>query len=118
MEFGERLRALRLARGLTQEALANAVNVSAVGGIVRQWEQGRAHPGFGNLRDLCLVLQTSADYLMGFTDDPSPRIGVQSVRLVQELRGIASLAAAAENEAADTTRRATRSSRPPRNPPE
>lgn len=103
MEFGERVRALRLARGMTQDDLALAVGVSPSGGMIRLWEHGRKKPGYRNLRDLCLALGTSADYLLGFTDDPTPRVAFTHPRGA-EIRGTGLLAAAAETEAERTKR--------------
>jgi transcriptional regulator with XRE-family HTH domain len=116
VEFGERVRALRLARGMTQDDLALAVGVSPSGGMVRLWEHGRKKPGYLNLRDLCLALNTSADYLLGFTDDPNPRLAVVNSRGA-EIRATGFLAAAAENEAGRKKHPEVRSSRRPRNPP-
>jgi transcriptional regulator with XRE-family HTH domain len=52
--FGQRLRSLRLAAGLTQAALAQKVGLAV--GSVRDYERGRDEPRWGNLVKLLAVL--------------------------------------------------------------
>lgn len=61
--FGERLKRVRKARNMTQD------DVSAKCGIctctLRAWEKGRNLPNAIYLEELCLVLNVSANYLLG-----------------------------------------------------
>jgi plasmid maintenance system antidote protein VapI len=68
---GARVRELYEAKGWTQQELAWRVNLSLpkVNRIVTE-KQGL---GCGALVRLVAVLNTSADYLLGLTDDPKPR---------------------------------------------
>ena len=60
---GARIRAARLARGLTQADLATAVGVSR--SAVAQWETDRAGQVRGNIARIASVLGVSADHLVG-----------------------------------------------------
>jgi transcriptional regulator with XRE-family HTH domain len=62
MDFSQRLAATRKARGLTQDALADAagINVSQV----RRYEGGTSQPSLEVLRKLAVALSVSADELL------------------------------------------------------
>ena len=62
--FGQRLRQLRQARGLTQEALAEALEVHVR--TVRNLEAGVHGPGFDNLERLAEVLEVEVKVLFSF----------------------------------------------------
>ncbi len=66
MQFHEKLKACRLAAGLTQEQLAEKVYVSRV--TVSKWETGRGLPGLGSLQQLSLLFSLSIDELLS-TDE-------------------------------------------------
>jgi transcriptional regulator with XRE-family HTH domain len=63
MQFGERLRQARNAKGFNQETLGKML-----GGTSKQtishWEGGRYEPNLDQLALLCDVLDTSADWLL------------------------------------------------------
>ncbi len=61
--FTKNLKALREARGLTQNALADQVGVSD--SLVRAWEAGRSTPNYVDLMTLRRVLRVSIDELLG-----------------------------------------------------
>lgn len=63
MNLAKNLRRLRLERGLTQSALAEALGVSDR--AVSRWERGTASPDVTLLARLALALDTSADALLG-----------------------------------------------------
>lgn len=63
MEFGEKLRSLRLKAGLTQLDIAEKLDVSAA--AIGAWENGRAKPRLTKLGQLAELLGTSAADLMG-----------------------------------------------------
>ena len=60
---GARIRAARIARGMTQADLAEAIGVSR--SAVAQWETDRAGQVRGNLARVAEVLGVSADHLVG-----------------------------------------------------
>ncbi len=66
--FGQRLRELRLKKGLTQKELANKLGVSP--SAIGMYEQGRREPENALLSELCRILDTTTDYLIGFTKTP------------------------------------------------
>lgn len=65
--FSERLKELRKLSGDTQKSLAKKLYVAQ--GTVSVYEQGRARPTFETLTEICKLYGTSADYLLGLTDD-------------------------------------------------
>jgi len=67
--FGDRLRSLRTQRGLSQEGLAEEVGVR--GQQIWRYEKGDNTPAADVLAQIARALGTSADYLIGLTDDPS-----------------------------------------------
>ncbi|MDO5015952.1 MAG: helix-turn-helix domain-containing protein [Eubacteriales bacterium] len=64
MELGKNIRAGRKKMGLTQEELAEKMNVSV--GAVSKWESGASTPELSLLMRLALCFQTSLDALTGF----------------------------------------------------
>ena len=71
--FGNRLRAIREKRGLTQ--LQAAQEVGRVGYLVRskakdftKYECNFVRPKVYKLHDICIALNVSADYLLGLSD--------------------------------------------------
>ncbi|MCL4248315.1 MAG: helix-turn-helix domain-containing protein [Anaerolineae bacterium] len=67
----DRLRELRKGKGLSQEALAEQLGLSGAKEIWR-YENGETEPLGEKVRLLAMALETSADYLLGLTDDPEP----------------------------------------------
>lgn len=65
--FGEKLRALRIENGLTQQQLADKVEL--VKSSISAYEQGAKYPSVEVLIKICTVFQVSADYLLGLSDD-------------------------------------------------
>ena len=65
--FGERLRDLRHEKHMTQKQLADKLNLSK--GTISAYEQGKKYPSIEVLIKLCNILQVSADYLLGLSDD-------------------------------------------------
>lgn len=62
MDFQERLFALRRQAGLSQEELANLLNVTRQ--AVQKWEAGTSRPDMDNLVSLSEYFQVSLDYLV------------------------------------------------------
>lgn len=61
--LGDRLRAARLARGLTHEELARAAGLAT--NHVQTLQSGRRQPNVDTLAALCRALGVSADELLG-----------------------------------------------------
>ena len=74
MEFGQRLRNLRLSQKKTQQDIASYIGVSVV--AVRSWEQGSKKPSMDALISLGKALDTSIDSLLGFAGHFRPAVGV------------------------------------------
>ena len=64
--FGERLKDLRVERGWSVADLAEKINHAK--SAVSYWERGMKEPTISVLKELCLILEVSADYLLGLTD--------------------------------------------------
>ncbi|MEG0542318.1 MAG: helix-turn-helix transcriptional regulator [Angelakisella sp.] len=64
--FGERLRHLRKARGLTQKKLSGLLLVSQTS--INRYELGADEPGYDKLVRLSRLLETTTDFLLGLTD--------------------------------------------------
>lgn len=63
MTIGERIAQLRRAAGLSQEQLAEALEVSRQ--AVSKWETGQALPDIDRIGRLCALFSVSADELLG-----------------------------------------------------
>jgi len=65
MEFEIRfkIKELRKDCGLTQKALAKLLHKSET--AVASWEQGLSEPCINDIRKLCIIFKTTADYLLG-----------------------------------------------------
>lgn len=61
--FGERLRALRLEKGIGQVQLANELDVGK--SIVSLWELGKCEPTLSKLVAIAKYFDVSIDYLAG-----------------------------------------------------
>lgn len=62
----ERIRALRKERRFTQTMLAEKVGVSAQ--VVSNWERNYTSPDLQDLSKIATALHTTADYLLGLSD--------------------------------------------------
>ncbi len=75
--FGERLKALRTKAGLSQKALATKLFISQQ--AVAGWELEKGSPNPETLLRIAEILNVSADYLLGRTDQkeekPTPEDG-------------------------------------------
>jgi DNA-binding XRE family transcriptional regulator len=74
MSFAENLKQLRKERGLSQEALAELLDVSRQ--AVSKWEQGEGYPEVEKLLYLAQTLNISLDALMstGLSAAPTPQV--------------------------------------------
>lgn len=63
MTIGERIRVLREGRELSQGALGELVHMTQR--KVSYLETGKCEPSVDDIRELCLLFNVSADYLLG-----------------------------------------------------
>lgn len=83
MTLSEKLQNLRKAAGLSQEQLAERLNVTRQ--AVSKWETGEGKPDIDNLLPLARLLNTTVDYLLDDgadepkTEIPQPSANTQSV---------------------------------------
>ena len=78
--FGDQIKELRQAAGLSQVQLAAKLNVSKQS--VSNWENNNIMPSIDMLRRICEVLSCSADYLLELHDDQ--KIYIESTGLTLE----------------------------------
>ncbi|EFA26634.1 DNA-binding helix-turn-helix protein [Pediococcus acidilactici 7_4] len=71
--FNTRLKSARKLKHFTQLDLANRLDVSK--GTVSAYEQGLSYPSLETLVKICNILDTSADYLLGISDDLTFKMG-------------------------------------------
>ena len=69
--FGSRLRSLRKEHKVSQGEIGKLLGVSAT--QVGDMERGNSATSMPRLYELCKYFGVSSDYLMGLTDDPTPR---------------------------------------------
>ena len=67
--LNERLKNLRLARGLTLQQVGDAFGISKAS--VSGWESGKSHPDHKKLQQLANLLQTSIEYLLSGSSQSS-----------------------------------------------
>jgi transcriptional regulator with XRE-family HTH domain len=66
MEFGERLRQLRLEKEMYQKELAKIIGVSE--SAISAYEKGIREPEYSKLKELAKFFAVSIDYLIGVSD--------------------------------------------------
>lgn len=76
MKFAQRLKALRLACGLTQKELSEAIGVSTV--TIQYWERGEKKPSMDAIISLSKTLMVSADTILGLENDLPKRSFISS----------------------------------------
>ena len=69
MTIGETIRRLRKEKGLTQDALADALEISRQ--AVAKWESGKSAPATENLLKLAALLEVPLEELAGPKEQPS-----------------------------------------------
>lgn len=70
--IGDRIKALREQSGMSQEELAEIVEMHH--NTVARWERGELTPRGTSLSKIAKGLHTTSTYLLGDTDDPSPPV--------------------------------------------
>ena len=82
MKINEIIRERRLAKGFTQEQIANYLGVSAP--AVNKWEKGTSYPDIILLPALARLLDTDLNTLLSFQDDLSEKEVVLFMNEVSE----------------------------------
>lgn len=75
MQFGERLKELRSAKGMTQKDLAEKINISPQ--AVSRWENNEVEPSLETLRRLAEIFDVSMDDLFGKEKKPEAEAPAQ-----------------------------------------
>lgn len=70
--LGERIRKARNEAHLTQEELAEKIDVGLI--QINRYENGKNQPTADVLMRIASTLNVSSDYLLGLTDDPDPAV--------------------------------------------
>ena len=70
-KFSERLKELRLSKGLTMEQLGKEIETTR--GTIGNFENGNKKPSLDMLIKIANYFDVSIDYLVGRTDDPELR---------------------------------------------
>lgn len=78
MGFGERLKAMRKQRKMTMQELADKVGVAK--STYAGYEANYRQPPLESVVIMAKQLQTSADYLLGLTENPSPKDSLQNIK--------------------------------------
>lgn len=65
-DFSNKLKSLRLERGLTQGEVSKSLGLSR--NAFTNYELGIREPSFDTLKKICLLFEVSADYLLGLED--------------------------------------------------
>lgn len=69
MTINERLAKARQAANLTQQEVANKINVQKQ--QIYRWEKGNQEMGIYKFKELCILYGVSADYVLGLKEDYS-----------------------------------------------
>ena len=71
--IGDRLKQARLANGLTQDNVAQALGLNRT--TYTYYETGRSEPSFDNIRKLAKMYNVKMSWLIGDSDDDEPLAG-------------------------------------------
>lgn len=84
MTIGERIVFLREERGISQKDLAQSLHITAA--TLSRYENDIYQPKLEFLCEMCRILNTSADFMLGFTDtfDPGLQKAVPSLQLTAD----------------------------------
>lgn len=69
-DFPDRLRSLRRDKGISQEILGSALTVDK--STISLYESGKRKPDYEIIEKLADYFNTTTDYLLGRSDDPTP----------------------------------------------
>lgn len=82
--FGERLKTLRLEKGLSQEELALKLGLSKAN--VSKYESGNIEPNFTTLKSIASIFNVSIDYLLGNEMLSAPQFSENEQYLIDKFR--------------------------------
>lgn len=88
MDFGDRLKNIRIERKITQQGFADLVGVSVV--TVRNWERNTKKPAMDALLSIARVLQISIDSLLDFSPQENDSVALSPIErsLVLDFRSL------------------------------
>jgi len=72
MLFCNNLKIARKSKGLSQSEVAKSLHIERY--CYANWEQGRAEPSVTDIQKLCVILEVSANELLGIEDGLQIRI--------------------------------------------
>lgn len=84
--IGDKIKALRLAKGLTQAQFAKKLHVNTKS--VKNWENNLSEPSATNLAAIAEFCNVSSDYLIGISDRNPIYIDSLSISNQKLLKGI------------------------------
>ncbi len=85
--FSQRVKQLRLSKGVSQQQVADALGITKPG--YQNYEYGRKTPSFAVLPLLADFFDVSTDYLLGRSDDPHlPRMDDETRSLFLALKAL------------------------------
>lgn len=70
--FSQKLKNFRNENGKTQKEIAEMLEISAT--CYAGYEQGYREPDLSTLKKICILFETSADYLIGLEDETGSKI--------------------------------------------
>ena len=81
--LSERIRKKRKEKGLNQLDLADILGLSEM--TIRRWENGKVSPRIEEIEKTAEVLNTSVEYLMGFSDNDNMRIDNDHIQALKQV---------------------------------
>lgn len=76
MTFGEKIKELRIEKGLTQKETAKALAITVP--TLSHWECNYQEPSFKDLINLCRFFKVSSDYLLGLEDESGSKMNINN----------------------------------------
>jgi transcriptional regulator with XRE-family HTH domain len=99
-DFGQKLRELRVDKGISQDDLARKMNLTQ--GSISQFEKGLRLPTPLNIEKLCGILGVSRESLVGKEEQKS--VDVERVRLMRNIQSLPAENLKTLNEVAEAMR--------------
>lgn len=99
MEFGDRIRKLRVEAGLTQEELGSRLDPPVTYAAVGMWEKGKSKPRLDKLEQLAGILGTTAYYLLNGDGPQAVETKASSAYVPMRSIGVACMGDGDEQEA-------------------
>lgn len=77
-------RELRLSRNMSQKNLAEKLKINQT--AISQWERGVTSPSSNLLAELCKVLNTTSDYLLGISNEANQAYNLEDDEIMNEVK--------------------------------